>query len=49
MNHWLRNIILMALMLAASGLAVALRPTQRLADQEPKMDLEAMIPREFGE
>lgn len=26
MNHWLRNVILLVLMLAASGLAVALCP-----------------------
>ena len=45
MNSWLRNIILMTLMLAASGLAMALRPTQKIADQGPKVDLEAMIPR----
>lgn len=49
MNHWPRNIILMVLMLAASGLAMALRPTQRIADQGPKVDLEAMIPRAFGD
>jgi EpsI family protein len=49
MKLWLRNLLLLALMLAASGMAVALRPTQKLAEQGPKIDLEAMIPRAFGE
>lgn len=49
MNLWFRNCILLALMVAASGLAFALRPTHRIADQGPKIDLEAMIPRTFGE
>ncbi|MBK1678901.1 exosortase-associated protein EpsI, B-type [Rhodocyclus tenuis] len=49
MNVWLRNSILLALMLAASGLAFALRPTQKMADQGPKVDLERMIPSEFAE
>lgn len=49
MNHWLRNTILMALMLAASGMAVALRPTHKIAEQGPKVDLEAMIPSAFGD
>jgi len=39
----------MALMLATSGLAVVLRPTQRFADQGLKVDLEAMIPHSFVE
>ena len=49
MNIWLRNIILLVLMLAASGLALALRPSHKIADQGPKVDLEAMIPRAFGD
>jgi EpsI family protein len=49
MKLWLRNLLLLTLMLAASGMAVALRPTQKIADQGPKVDLEAMIPRAFGE
>ena len=49
MNLWLRNFILLMLMLAASGLALALRPTHKLADQGPPFDLEAIIPRTFGE
>ncbi len=49
MNHWLRNVILLVLMLAASGLAVALCPTHKIADQGPKIELETMIPRAFGD
>lgn len=49
MNAWLRNFILLALMLGASGLAFALRPTQKIADQGPKVDLESMIPQSFAD
>jgi EpsI family protein len=38
----------LALVAAAAG-AVEFRPTQRLADQGPKVNLEAMIPAQFGE
>lgn len=49
MSIWLRNFLLLALMLAASGLALALRPTQKIAGQGPAIDLEVIIPRTFGE
>lgn len=49
MYIWLRNFILLMLMLAASGLALALRPTQKMADQGPPINLETMIPRTFGD
>lgn len=49
MNPPLRNIILLVLMLASAGLAVAMRPTQKIADQGPKVVLESMIPHAFGE
>ena len=49
MNLWLRNFLLLVLMLAASGLALALRPTHKIADQGSAMDLEKMIPRIFGD
>ncbi len=48
-NLWLRNFLLLILMLAASGLALALRPTHKIADQGSAMDLETMIPRTFGD
>jgi EpsI family protein len=49
MNLWLKNGILLLLMLAASGLAVALRPTHMIADGKPKLELEKMVPRAFGD
>ena len=49
MNILLRNIILLVLMLAASGLVLALRPTQKIAEQGPAIDLATMIPRTFGD
>lgn len=49
MKLQLRNILLLILMLAAAGLAVAMRPSQMLADQTVKFDLETMIPRTFGD
>lgn len=48
MNLWLRNFLLLILMLAASGFALALRPTQKIA-QQSAIDLETMIPRAFGD
>ena len=48
MNLLFRNFILLVLMLAASGLALALRPTQKIADQGPAIDLDTMIPHAFG-
>jgi EpsI family protein len=49
MNLWLRNVVLLLLMLAASGLALALRPTEKIADGELTINLETMIPRTFGD
>lgn len=49
MNLWLKNFILLVLMLATSGMAIALRPTHKIADQGPKIDLEAMIPTTFAD
>lgn len=49
MNIWVRNTILLALMLAASGLALALRPTLKIAEQGLTIDLNTMIPRTFGD
>lgn len=36
-------------MLAAAGLAIAMKPTIKTADQGPKVNLEAMIPVQFGD
>lgn len=49
MTIWLRNAIILAAMVAASGLALALKPTIKVADAGPKINLDSMIPREFGE
>lgn len=42
------GILIAALMFAAAALAVVMRPSHKLADQGPKIDLETMIPRDFG-
>jgi EpsI family protein len=47
MNIWLRNFTLLALMLATSGLTLALHPTHKISEQGPAIDLEVMIPRTF--
>lgn len=44
MGSLFRNLLLLVLMLAASGLALALRPTQKIADQAERIHLETMIP-----
>lgn len=49
MKFSIRNILLLVLMLATAGLAIALRPTQKVADQGPTVDLEQLIPLNFGE
>lgn len=49
MKHFYMNILLAVLMLATSGLAMALRPTHRIADEGPAVNLETMIPKKFGE
>lgn len=49
MNLWLRNVFLLLLMLAASGLALALRPAEKIADRGSGINLETMIPRSFGD
>lgn len=40
----MRNIILLVLMLAAAGMAIAMRPTHKIADKGPKVELETMVP-----
>lgn len=43
------GIVLAVLMAAASVFAVVLRPTHKLADAGPKVDLETMIPKRFAD
>ena len=45
----LRYLIIGIAMLAAAGLAVAITPREKIADHGPKVDLETMIPKHFGE
>ena len=37
MKVWAKNLILLVLMLAASGLALALRPTHKIAAHAPQL------------
>jgi EpsI family protein len=44
-----RYLIIGIAMLVAAGLAVAITPREKIADQGPKVDLETMIPKQFGD
>lgn len=44
-----RAVVVTVLMLAGAGLAVAMTPTQQVADTRAKADLEVMIPRQIGD
>lgn len=44
-----RNVLLMTLMVVASLLAIVFHPTHRIADDGVPMNLEAMIPKQFGD
>jgi EpsI family protein len=43
-----RHFLIGLTMLAAAGLALALTPSLKVADQGPRISLEAMIPMQFG-
>lgn len=43
-----RHLVLALVLLAGAGLAVAMKPTERMAEQRPAIDLEAAIPTSFG-
>jgi EpsI family protein len=45
----LSSLVVLALMLCTSGLALALRPTERIVDVEPALDLHAAIPAHFAD
>ncbi len=49
MQKLTRDILLAVVMLAASGAALALRPTHKIAAEGPAVDLEQLIPTAFGE
>lgn len=44
-----RYLLIGFAMLAAAGLALAMTPTSKIADKGPKINLETMIPKQFGE
>ncbi len=45
----LKHLVVGLLMFAAAGMALALKPTEKIADAGPKIDLETMIPKQFGD
>lgn len=49
MNILFRNILLLVLMVASAGAAIAMRPTLRFASQGATLELEKIIPHSFGE
>lgn len=49
MNATLKNFVLMVLMVGAALVAPMLRATTSMADQRTPIDLENMVPRQFGE
>lgn len=44
-----KHLVIGLCMFAAAGMAVALKPTHKVADTGPKVDLEVMIPKAFGD
>ncbi|MES2369249.1 MAG: exosortase-associated protein EpsI, B-type [Pseudomonadota bacterium] len=44
-----RHLVIGLCMFAAAGMALALKPTVRIVDSEPKLDLETLIPKAFGD
>lgn len=49
MNRNLGKILIAVVLVFASVIAMVLRPTHRIADDGPGVDLEAMIPEQFGD
>lgn len=44
-----KHLIIGLCMFAAAGMAMALKPTNKVADAGPKVDLETLIPKQFGD
>ena len=44
-----KHFVIGLCMFAAAGMALALKPTTKIADSGPKIDLETLIPKEFGD
>lgn len=49
MNSLRKSLLILALMISASVLAMVLRPTHKIADQQPAIDLNVLVPKQFGE
>ena len=49
MTVWRKNLVLLTLMLLASGLAAAWRPSHKLVDGRAPVDLRALVPTAFGD
>lgn len=44
-----KHLVIALCMFAAAGMALALKPTNKVADAGPKIDLEVLIPKTFGD
>lgn len=44
-----KHLVIGLCMFAAAGMALALKPTEKVADAGPKVDLEVLIPKQFGD
>ncbi len=44
-----KHFVIGLFMLAAAGMALGLKPTEKVADAGPKVDLETLIPKAFGD
>jgi len=44
-----KHLVIGVCMFASAGLAMALKPTAKISDAEPAINLEQLIPRQFGE
>lgn len=44
-----KSLLLLVLMLGAFGSAIALRPSARIVDERPPIDLKTLIPAQFGD
>jgi len=44
-----KHLVIALCMFAAAGMALALKPTNKVADAGPKIDLEVLIPEKFGD
>jgi EpsI family protein len=49
MRYSIKNLVLMVLMITAATAAWVMQPRILIADQQPKVNLEQLIPRQFGE